>query len=269
MRKKHIILCLIILLSFSVCKKGSAAKTAFINANGGLRMRAIPSLKGKYILTIPDKEKVQLLKEEGDYLTIGSATGKWSHIHWKGKKEWVFGGFLSAVNKKNNPVIPKAKDSDVTVIHMLAYLKEKPSWKSKTLMKLYKGEPVNVVDGRLTGSGTNMNHINGYGFLRDYWKKIQVRGKFGWVHESFIAYPDERYAINTVVSYIEYYYIKTIKEKGFSFNNYRFSYMKSEDTNGRSKIVYFTKAINYNGGEIMSIHCSYASARVYNCSAVY
>jgi uncharacterized protein YgiM (DUF1202 family) len=66
----------------------------WVTADVGLNMRAAPDLKAEKIGLIPYGEKVKLIEETGDRITISGATGKWSKVQWKGKTGWVFGGFL-------------------------------------------------------------------------------------------------------------------------------------------------------------------------------
>jgi hypothetical protein len=60
----------------------------------GLRMRETPDQKGKQIALIPDSEKIVVLEEKSDEITISGKKGKWTRIEWKGKTGWAFGGFL-------------------------------------------------------------------------------------------------------------------------------------------------------------------------------
>lgn len=66
-----------------------------VDSPGGLNMRDQPSLEGTHITTLPGGDRVMLLREEGDLLTIGGRTGRWSLVEWKNSTQgWVFGGFL-------------------------------------------------------------------------------------------------------------------------------------------------------------------------------
>ncbi|MCB1202533.1 MAG: SH3 domain-containing protein [Leptospiraceae bacterium] len=88
---------------------GSSAKTMFISAEGGLRMRDKPSVDGNRIVTIPDKSEVQFIEEKGDLISISGKNGKWSKIKWNQYEGWVFGGFLqSTSNNNSNLKFPKA-----------------------------------------------------------------------------------------------------------------------------------------------------------------
>ena len=70
-------------------------KDRWINSLEGLRMRDAPNLEGKTITVIPNAEKVLLVEETGEVLTIQDGTGKWSQVKWQENEGWVFGGFLS------------------------------------------------------------------------------------------------------------------------------------------------------------------------------
>jgi hypothetical protein len=67
----------------------------WITAPSGLRMRANPDTKSLRLFLIPEKTRVNLIKEAKDEITIGDKKGKWSFVQWKERKGWVFGGFLS------------------------------------------------------------------------------------------------------------------------------------------------------------------------------
>lgn len=68
----------------------------WVTADVGLNMRDSPSLKAKKIGLIPHGEKVLLIEETGNLITISGVTGKWSKIKWKGKMGWVFGAYLTS-----------------------------------------------------------------------------------------------------------------------------------------------------------------------------
>ena len=65
-----------------------------VKSASGLRMRNRPDISGEKIDTIPDGEKVELIKETGESITISGKTGKWTMVKWGEKSGWVFGGFL-------------------------------------------------------------------------------------------------------------------------------------------------------------------------------
>ncbi|MBN1798813.1 MAG: SH3 domain-containing protein [Spirochaetales bacterium] len=73
----------------------SISESRWITADIGLRIRKGPGLNYEKIGLIPFAEKVMLLEETGNTLTIQGATGKWSKIDWHGTIGWVFGGFLT------------------------------------------------------------------------------------------------------------------------------------------------------------------------------
>jgi hypothetical protein len=111
---KKIIITLIIILSFCisfvVCKekpgnKDTNKNTALIDAKSGLKLRAKPNQNGKHIVTIPYKQKVQIIKEKRKSQTIAGRTGKWTKVKWKTKSGWVFGGFLKIGKSKDKTKI--------------------------------------------------------------------------------------------------------------------------------------------------------------------
>ncbi len=60
------------------------AKTMYVVAGGGLRMREQPNTDAKIILTIPTKSKVLVLKEEGD----------WSYVRYNKKEGWCASAWI-------------------------------------------------------------------------------------------------------------------------------------------------------------------------------
>lgn len=71
-----------------------------VNAKGGLRVRQIPDLKGKVVITLKDGESVLELGTTGAPFTISGKTGSWTEISGQNVTGWAFGGFLiSAVPK--------------------------------------------------------------------------------------------------------------------------------------------------------------------------
>ena len=101
MKKSGFVIISIFLLCFIGCKIKEEVKEESINENRwfnspeGLRMRDQPGVSGNILLTVLNSEKVTLLEEKGEILTIQGGTGKWSRILWQENEGWVFGGFLS------------------------------------------------------------------------------------------------------------------------------------------------------------------------------
>lgn len=67
----------------------------WMNYVDGAQMRAELDLYSKKLLIVPDDEKVFVVKEAWDELTIDNRKGKWSKVIYKGKEGWIFGGFLT------------------------------------------------------------------------------------------------------------------------------------------------------------------------------
>ncbi len=67
-------------------------------ADGGLRMRALPSLKGSVVILIPKDSTVQVLEKNDKQVNIGGRIGYWYKVVWKEKTGWVFGGFLAKID---------------------------------------------------------------------------------------------------------------------------------------------------------------------------
>ncbi len=95
MKFMSIALLLIFTVTVSVFTENALNNARWISANSGLKMRESPDLNAKLIVVIPYQEKVTLLEEKGEAVTISGATGKWSRVQWQSNKGWVFGGFLS------------------------------------------------------------------------------------------------------------------------------------------------------------------------------
>jgi hypothetical protein len=67
----------------------------WIDADVCLKLRSGPGTDYDTLEAIPYAEKVQLLEEEREAVTIGGVKGKWGKVSWNKKEGWVFGGFLS------------------------------------------------------------------------------------------------------------------------------------------------------------------------------
>jgi len=98
------IICFLIINSnFIINCQENTEESRWVTADVGLNMRDSPNLKAEKISLIPYGEKVLLIEETGDLITISGATGKWSKIKWKGKIGWVFGGFLIGKSAGTSP----------------------------------------------------------------------------------------------------------------------------------------------------------------------
>jgi len=91
---KRILIIFAGLLIFAACGE-KEIRFKYVDAEGGLRMRSIPDLKGEKITTIPNHKKVSILEEKEDTIHISGKSGKWTKISYNGTEGWVFGGFLS------------------------------------------------------------------------------------------------------------------------------------------------------------------------------
>lgn len=88
---------------------GKLDKSRWINADAGLKLRSGPGTDYDTLGVIPYAEKVHMLSEEQNVVTIGSVKGKWSKVSWNNIEGWVFGGFLT-----ENEILSPANNSDVT-----------------------------------------------------------------------------------------------------------------------------------------------------------
>ncbi len=73
----------------------------WVSGEDGIRMRKAPDSNSDTIVIIHRADKVNLLEETGNIMTIGGRTGKWSKIEWNNQTGWVFGGFLSKEELKD------------------------------------------------------------------------------------------------------------------------------------------------------------------------
>lgn len=72
-----------------------AASLRYVQAQGGLRMRAEPNPDAAQIGLIPNGAQVTLHEESGDVGTIGGRSGRWTRVGYADQSGWVFGGFLT------------------------------------------------------------------------------------------------------------------------------------------------------------------------------
>ncbi len=90
-------------------KNDMKADSRYVTAKGGLRLRDKPDTAGAVLVTIPEGDRVDLIEETGNSMTITGATGRWSKIKWKDKTGWGFGGYLSgAVKTSGGMALPAA-----------------------------------------------------------------------------------------------------------------------------------------------------------------
>ena len=82
------------ILSLHACDESSAAETATVQADGGLRMRSAPNLEAERILTIPDDAQVEVIERKGETITVSGKSGQWTRVRYDSQTGWVFGGFL-------------------------------------------------------------------------------------------------------------------------------------------------------------------------------
>jgi len=68
-----------------------------VDDESGLKMRVKPTLEGQVICVLPYGERINLLYEEGEEMTIGGKTGVWSRVQWREAKGWLF----NRVNYRN------------------------------------------------------------------------------------------------------------------------------------------------------------------------
>ena len=80
------------------CNKDKELK--IVDANGGLKMRSVPNTNGDKIGLIPNGATVEIIKENGENLSIAGKTGKWTEVKYDNKTGWVFGGFLENIGIK-------------------------------------------------------------------------------------------------------------------------------------------------------------------------
>ena len=70
---------------------------AFVDAEGGLRMRNEPDLQAEVVALIPDGSQVSVLAVHPPLIEIDSRRGRWSQVSWNSKVGWVFGGLLRPI----------------------------------------------------------------------------------------------------------------------------------------------------------------------------
>lgn len=88
------------LLASAACKKEVPADKApagdvYVRADGGLRMRAEPRTDSVVIFNIPDGEKLDLLPDASEEITIDGRKGRFRKVEHRKKTGWVFDAFFS------------------------------------------------------------------------------------------------------------------------------------------------------------------------------
>lgn len=67
----------------------------YVHAEGGLRMRAEPRTDSPVIFNIPDGEKLKVLADASDEVTIDGRKGRFRKVEHRGKTGWAFDAFFS------------------------------------------------------------------------------------------------------------------------------------------------------------------------------
>ena len=86
-------------LKFTAINKNCSG-LMWASAKSGLRMRDAPNLNANKLKTIPYAQKVNVIQESGDILSLAKTQGKWTEVQWESNRGWVYGGFLSDLNPK-------------------------------------------------------------------------------------------------------------------------------------------------------------------------
>lgn len=82
------------------CKKRASEPAAkpgdmYVRAEGGLRMRAEPRTDSPVIFNIPDGERIELLPDASEEVTIDGKKGRFRKVEHRKKTGWAFDAFFS------------------------------------------------------------------------------------------------------------------------------------------------------------------------------
>ena len=88
-------------------------KKMYVNSVNGLRVRNFPGEEGERIGVLDHFTEVSVVREEGNTVTIGGASGKWTYVETNAIQGWVFGGFLSNQMPDDSSFMTGAWDVDI------------------------------------------------------------------------------------------------------------------------------------------------------------
>ena len=100
-KMKRLILALVAVVLLGSCKERAQARApspsadVYVRADGGLRMRAEPRTDSPVIFNIPDGEKLDLLADASEEITIDGKKGRFRKVSHRNKTGWVFDVFFS------------------------------------------------------------------------------------------------------------------------------------------------------------------------------
>ena len=112
------VLCLIVCL-LSVLPGFAESRRVQVNAPSGVNVREAPSVRGKKIGKLKDKDQAQVLDESSESHQIEGVTGKWLKIQVGTTVGWIFSGNVREVPVANDATeIPQAKAISLIKNHL-------------------------------------------------------------------------------------------------------------------------------------------------------
>ena len=114
-------------------------KVAYVNANGGLRLRSKPTIKSTKVVLIPDKSKVLIIGTEKKADTIDGFNGSWVQVKFKQSQGWAFDKYLTSdLNAKQNVAGTQEQDSDNPFAAPDKLMQEADKVTSSEAIKIYQ-----------------------------------------------------------------------------------------------------------------------------------
>ncbi|MEQ9229850.1 MAG: SH3 domain-containing protein [Cyclobacteriaceae bacterium] len=93
---------LLLLICMFAFQPVQEAKTKYVSAKSGLRMRDRPELSGEKLSTIPYNASVSAVENIEGMVFLADTYGEWTKVIYNGEVGWVFGGYLSDVQPATN-----------------------------------------------------------------------------------------------------------------------------------------------------------------------
>lgn len=108
---------LVIFFSVFICKIIPYAETKenyYVLIKSGLSLRKKPSINSKKIGTLKYNSQIKIIKETEKISTFEEIEDNWVEINYKGKKGYIFSGYLSRVKGPNYNIRSLKKYADST-----------------------------------------------------------------------------------------------------------------------------------------------------------
>lgn len=89
---------ILIILTITITNAYAFENEKYVTVKSGVKMRERPDINSEIIFKIPYKEKVEIIEENKDIITIENISSRWTKVKYKNNIGWIFGEFLEDVS---------------------------------------------------------------------------------------------------------------------------------------------------------------------------